>query len=328
MSQQGGLSICAVEAEDLSWRELLACSPWACLFHEPSFLAYHPQGRFHWHHLIAIHEGQPIALIPGGVAAKDGRKLFRSPLGASFGGPVLAPHLGAEDVLALLSALTSYAKAEGWAGIELTPPPAIYRADASDTLGFALQASGFALASRMLCSALPLNSKAPRYQTLYRTRNATKTRAAQRAGIETVIGGRDLMDEFTVVLNATYQRHGVAPTHTLDELNDLIARMPERFSIALARHEGLPVAGLFLMKMNERVENAFYICRTTEDARLNASLALFALVIDRLGDADVAMLDLGPSSMPDGSLNHGVCFFKEGIGAIGYSRDRWAWSAA
>jgi hypothetical protein len=103
--------------------------------------------------------------------------------------------------------------------------------------------------------------------------------------------------------------------------------MPERFRIALARHEGRPVAGLFLMRMNERVENAFYICQTTEDAQLNAGLALFAMVIDRLGDDGKSMLDLGPSSMPDGSLNRGVCFFKEGIGAVGYCRDRWSWSA-
>ena len=83
----------------------------------------------------------------------------------------------------------------------------------------------------MLCSALLLDVAAPRYETLYRSRNATKTRAAQRAGIETVLGGRELMEDFTTVLEATYQRHGVAPTHSLAELNDLLDRMPARFRI-------------------------------------------------------------------------------------------------
>jgi hypothetical protein len=328
VNQPEGFAIHAVTASDPSWRDLIARSPWAGLFHEPAFLAYHPEGRFHWHHLMATHGGRPVALIPGGLAAKDGRQTFRSPLGASFGGPVLPARMPASDMLSLLQAVQAHAAGEGWAGVELTPPPAIYRADSSDTLGFALQASGFTLATRMLCSALLLDAPAPRYESLYRSRNATKTRAAQRLGIETVLGARELMDDFTIVLEATYQRHGVAPTHTRAELDDLVDRMPERFRIALARHEGRPVAGLFLMRMSDRVENAFYICQTTEDAQLNAGLALFATVIDRLGDEGIDVLDLGPSSMPDGSLNRGVCLFKEGIGAIGYCRDRWTWSAA
>jgi lysylphosphatidylglycerol synthetase-like protein (DUF2156 family) len=105
-------------------------------------------------------------------------------------------------------------------------------------------------------------------------------------------------------------------------------RLPDRFRIALHRFEGRPVAGLFLMKMSETVENAFYICATSEDAQLNASLAMFAWIIDQLAENGVRRLDLGPSSMPDGSLNRGVCFFKESLGAVGYCRDRWIWNAA
>ena len=327
MNQQDGFAIHAADTAAPAWRDVLARSPWACLFHEPAFLAYHPEGRFQWQHLVVTHGGRPVALLPGGIATQDGRSVFRSPLGASFGGPVLPARMPAADVLALLKAVLDHASAQGWSGVELTPPPpSIYRSDQSDTLGFALQASGFALKSRMLCSALLLGTEVPRFESLYRSRNVTKTRAALRAGIETVIGGKELLDGFTVVLEATYQRHGVAPTHTLEELTDLMDRMPERFRIALARHEGRPVAGLFLMRMNDRVENAFYICQTTEDAPLNGGLALFATVLDRLGEEGIAILDLGPSSMPDGSLNRGVCFFKEGIGAIGYCRDRWRWS--
>jgi hypothetical protein len=82
------------------------------------------------------------------------------------------------------------------------------------------------------------------------------------------------------------------------------------------------------MKMSDTVENAFYICATSEDAQLNASLALFAWTIDWLAETGVQTLDLGPSSMPDGSLNRGVCFFKESLGAGGYCRDRWIWKTA
>jgi Acetyltransferase (GNAT) domain len=312
----------------VEYQRILAQSPCSCLFHEPSFLAYHPRDRFTFKHLLVLKGKQAVALLTGGMIERDGVRVYRSPLGASFGGPVLAPRLPASDTLALLGALQDYARAEGWAAVELVPPPAIYRRDGSDTLGFCLQASGFGLASRMLCSALILKGAPPRFASLYRSRNVTKTRAAQRLGIEVVIGGRERLDEFEIVFDATYRRHGVTPTHTIAEIADLMLRLPDRFQIVIARHEERPVAGLFLMHMADAIANAFYICSTSEDTELNAGLAMFAWVIDRLGDAGLATLDLGPSSMDDGSLNRGVCFFKEGLGAIGYCRDRWTWSVA
>ncbi|WP_395016181.1 GNAT family N-acetyltransferase [Dongia sp.] len=318
----------AAEAAALApWRTLLAQSPAASLFHEPEFLAYHPEGRFQFRHLLLAKGGQPLALLPGGMAGTA----FRSPLGASFGGPVLMPRLPTPDVMAVLEALQAHARAEGWSSIELTPPPLVYRRDASDTLGFCLQAAGFVLASRMLCHAIPLDGAAPRYEALFRSRarrNTNKLRATNDARFETKLGGAELLDAFLVAFNETYARHGVAPTHSAAELADLLRRLPDRFRIALQFFEGRPVAGLFLMRMSATIENAFYICATSEDAELNASLALFAWTLDRLADDGVALLDLGPSSLPDGSLNRGVCFFKESLGAVGYCRDRWTWSAA
>jgi hypothetical protein len=308
------------------WRAFLGRAPSACLFHEPEFLAYHPEGRFAFRHLAITKSGQPIALLPGGLA--DG-SVFRSPLGASFGGPVLAPRLPTTDIVGALEALQAHARAEGWSAVELTPPPLIYRRDGADALGFALQAAGFALGSRMLCHTIALDGLTPRYETLFRSRarrNTNKLRTANDPRHETKIGDSALLEPFLVAFNETYSRHGVASTHSAAELDDLMRRLPSRFRIALHLFEGRPVAGLFLMKMSETIENAFYICSTSEDAQLNGSLALFAAAIDRLADDGARILDLGPSSMPDGGLNRGVCFFKESLGAVGYCRDRWTWS--
>lgn len=307
------------------WRALLSQAPAATLFHEPDFLAYHPEGRFQFRHLLIAKGGQPLALLPGGVSGS----VFRSPLGASFGGPVLMPRLTTTEIMAAVQALEDHARAESWSSVELTPPPPIYRRDGANALGFCLQAAGFALGARMLCHAIPLLGTAPRYEALFRSRarrNTNKLRAANDARFDARLGGAELLESFLVTFNETYARHGVAPTHSAAELADLLRRLPERFKIALQFFEGRPVAGLFLMKMTETIENAFYICATSGDSELNASLALFAWTIDRLADDGIQTLDLGPSSMPDGSLNGGVCFFKESLGAVGYCRDRWVWS--
>jgi hypothetical protein len=307
------------------WRAVLGQAPSAGLFHEPEFLAYHPEGKFQFRHLLIAKGGQPLALLPGGLSGST----FRSPLGASFGGPVLMPRLPTADVTAAIEGLQAHAKSENWSAIELVPPPLIYRRDGADTLGFCLHAAGFALSGRMLCHAIPLAGVAPRYEALFRSRarrNTNKLRAANDARFETKLGGADLLEPFLVTFAETYARHGVAPTHSPAELADLLRRLPERFKIVLQLYEERPVAGLFLMKMSETIENAFYICATSEDAELNASLAMFAWILDRLAADGIAILDLGPSSMPDGSLNRGVCFFKESLGATGYCRDRWVWT--
>jgi hypothetical protein len=319
----------AADAAGLApWRALLSQAPDACLFHEPEFLAYHPEGRFQFRNLMIAKGGQPIALVPGGLV--DGA-VFRSPLGASFGGPVLTARLPSTDIAGAIEALQAYARAEGWSALELVPPPMIYRRDHADALGYCLQAAGFSLEARMICHAIPLDGAAPRYEALFRSRarrNTNKLKAADDPRHQTQAGSGELLDLFLVAFDETYARHGVKPTHTPAELADLMRRLPDRFRIVLHRFEGRPVAGLFLMKMSETVENAFYICATSEDAQLNASLAMFAWIIDQLAENGVRRLDLGPSSMPDGSLNRGVCFFKESLGAVGYCRDRWIWNAA
>lgn len=318
----------AAEAAALApWRALLAQSPDATLFHEPDFLAYHPSDRFQFRTLLIAKGGQPVALLPGGLSGT----VFRSPLGASFGGPVLMPKLQTTEIMAALEALQAYARAEGWSALDLTPPPLPYRADGADALGFCLQSAGFGLGSRMLCHAIALEGQAPHYEALFRSRarrNTNKLRVANDPRFELQIGGSALLEGFLVTFQETYARHGVAPTHAPEELADLLRRLPDRFKIVLQRFEGRPVAGLFLMRMTPRIENAFYICATAEDAQLNASLAMFAGTLDRLAENGAMLLDLGPSSMPDGSLNRGVCFFKESLGATGYCRDRWTWTVS
>src|SRR6185369_10813793 len=87
------------EGEAEAWRRFLAGSATGCLFHELDFLAYHPTGRFRFEHLVAEEAGQIVALVPGGTVERDGCTIFRSPLGASFGGPVLGEKARGADVV-------------------------------------------------------------------------------------------------------------------------------------------------------------------------------------------------------------------------------------
>jgi hypothetical protein len=138
------------EGEAEAWRRFLAGSATGCLFHALDFLAYHPAGRFRFEHLVAEQAGQIAAVMPGGMVEREGRVVFCSPLGASFGGPVLGEGARAAEVVELLARLQDFACAQKWGGIEIVPPPSPYRRDGSDVLDFALPAARFRLTSRLL----------------------------------------------------------------------------------------------------------------------------------------------------------------------------------
>jgi Acetyltransferase (GNAT) domain len=319
-----------VEGDTEAWRRFLAGSATGCLFHDHDFLAYHPADRFRFAHLVAEQAGQITALLPGGLVERDGSVIFRSPLGASFGGPVLGAKARGGEAVELLARLQDFTRARKWDGIDIVPPPSLYRRDSSHVVDFAFPATDFRLVSRLLCHALPLDPLlgGEPFEHLFRGKNGRRARAALKAGVETTIGGIELIDRFGAVFDETYARHGVTPTHSLDEIRDLFGRLPRRFQFAVAAFEGRPLSGLLLIRMSERVANAFYICNSSDQPELNAGLAMFATTLGALARQGIETLDLGPSSRDDGKISGGVAYFKESLGAVAYCRDRWAWNAA
>lgn len=330
MSSAGALTVTSLGAGDeREWSRFLASSENGTLFHDLDFLAYHPAGRFRFHHLMVRRNGAPVALLPGGLTGPEKSPIFASPLGASVGGPAVAAGFSAADTLSLVAALQDHARARGWAGIELTLAPAAYQEQPSDTLSFALFCRGFQLQHRWLCYMLPLapGGGAERYKSLFRSRMASFVRAGRRKGITVVEGGEERLGDFLAVFRDTYARHGAAPTHTPEEIADLLRRLPHRVKLHIAMLGDVPVAGVLVLLLNARVAYAFYICMASAYAQERGSLLIFAALLDRLADQGYRWLDLGHGAW-DGNFNDGVVFFKEGLGARGYCRDRWSWNTA
>jgi hypothetical protein len=312
-------------AGESEWEQFLARSVNGTLFHDLRFLRYHRSDRFHFHHLMFRRNGRLLALLPGGLSGTGERPVFCSPLGASIGGPAVAPGFGGEHALNLIDALQNYARERSWAGIEITLPPRCYSFETSGLVEFALFCKGFRITRRWLSPILSLGfANRNSYEQIFRRRQISPVRTARRKGMIGIETGLEGFDNFLKLFRETYERHIVPATHTPNEIRDLLERLQDRVRIHLAMLGDVPVAGLLVFRLSGSVANTFYICSSTEHPKEHGAAFVIADLIDRLSQAGYRYLDLGPSAS-DQKFNKGVSFFKEGLGASGQCRDRWRW---
>jgi hypothetical protein len=319
------IAVAPLDGDEATWQRFLAGSANGTLFHDLNFLAYHPPDRFRFHHLMLTRSGKPVALLPGGLSGPAERPIFCSPLGASIGGFAVAADLRAERAVALVEAVQQHARAQGWAGIEITLPPQCYGPATAGVIEAALFFCGFRLAHRWLCHILPLSPERNFEQT-FRQNQISCVRAAQRSGVIGMEKGLDGLDAFLAVFDDTYARHGTRATHSPEEIRSLLERLPDRVRVHLAMIGDVPIAGLLLLRLSADVANAFYICSSSEHSGEHGAAFAIADAMERLAPQGFGYLDLGPSAS-DMKFNKGVAFFKEGLGAFGQCRDRWRWDA-
>jgi hypothetical protein len=312
-----------IGVDEPGWEAFLAKSANGTLFHDLRFLRYHPNDRFRFHHLIFKQRGKPIALLPGGLTGTAEGPTFCSPLGASIGGFVVNAGLRAQTAVDLVNVLQDHAAKQGWVGVELTLPPHCYAFETSGVIEFALFCGGFRLAHRWLCHVLPL-IEGVGFERSFRDNQISCVRSAQRKGMVELEGGVERLDDFLNVFYDTYERHGVAATHTPEEIRDLLQRLPDRVRIHLAMLGSEVIAGLLVFRLSATIANTFYICSSTKHAGEHGAAFVIAELVHRLAATGCRYLDLGPSAS-DQKFNKGVTFFKEGLGAFGQCRDRWRW---
>lgn len=261
--------------------------------------------------------------MPGGITHEG---IFSSPLGASVGGPVLNASVRTESVVAIIRTLQEWIVEQDFRGAEITLPPPVIHRTPNQVLEFALHYCGFQLAYRSMPLMIPLQCVAGpnRYARLFSTRRRSYVRAKGSEGIQVREAGVDAFPQFLHVLDDTYSRHGTAPTHTPDEIRDLLERLPNRVTLWLAELGDIPLAGVLLFRLNPQVCTTFYICDHGDSRQYHGMSILFARLIDGLAEQGLRYLDLGPSAATD-RFNTGVISFKESIGAEAFCRDRYCW---
>jgi len=230
------------------------------VFHTQQFLAYHNEGKFHFHHLLFYQGKRLVAILPGGLT-ENGRS-YDSPLGASYGSFV-TEDISADTALAIVEAFEKHITDVGIKEVYLTSAPVIYQPILTQNLDFALLYRGFAFQRHYISHAIELRQGVEpfeRFQSTARKHIRRVTRDHPEVSIQEISTAEmaEGLREFYPILLENKAKFDAKPTHNLEELLRLNELLPDLMKLFLVRVNEKPVAGSLLFLANQRVAIIFY----------------------------------------------------------------------
>jgi len=127
------------------------------------------------------------------------------------------------------------------------------------------------------------------------------------------------IDDFWIVMEKTFQKHKVKPTHTFDEWQLLNEKFPNRFWNDVAYIDNKPVAGIGHILINNFTDSSFYLCSDPEFYETQALSLLIQETLLISKNSGCKYFDFGTSSV-NMVARENLFHFKESFGAIGQFR--------
>lgn len=301
------------------WDDFVEKSNNGTIFHTQKFLEYHPPDRFEHDHILFEHRNRWMGVLPGAAKAREGRRIYVSHPGASFGGIALSHKAGVEATTRMVDLWLKWSAKKGYEGVEFTRVPLIYHDLPEEHQDFALILQGAGFVKRELTAVLRIYSDSEDNFSLFRPEARTATRKAIKAGVEVRKDG-DIPGFYEILEENLYARHNVTPTHTLDELLDLKSRFPDRIHQFNAHLGDEILAGVTVWEVNPRAVIAFYISHSHEHQEYRPLNLLFWEIFQWASLRGFSWFDFGTYTL-DMEPNFGLARFKESFGARGIFRD-------
>ena len=285
-----------------TWNALNAQARNGHFLFDRNFMEYHAD-RFQDSSYIFLDESKPIGLLPANCS---GDTLY-SHQGLTFGGLVLDQRATSVRVLEMLDMLLPDLQSREIRRIVYKPLPLIYhRSPAQEDL-YALFRLGARLVRRDVTTTI--DYAAPGARSKRRQRGVKK---ALKANLD--IAESHDWEGFWIVLADTLKlKHGVTPTHTVQEITRLAKLFPTSIRLYTAQAEGRALAGVVMFE-TANVAHAQYIAGSAEGRDVGALDGLFDFLIDRYSSTH-RFFDFGISNEDGGRvLNEGLVTQKEEFG--------------
>ncbi len=301
------------------WLELLHSD--YNMFYDFRFISYNDffQKDINWHHLIFKDKNKVIGILNGCEKNVNGKKIYISCDGVSFGGFLWREKLNVVDFIDTVSKFKEYLKKNNFDICKIRNQPLLYQKHLNEEYEYSLINQGFVISNHSITNII--NLKEFEFEKL----TNPKKRAIQKSGKNIVINTLEkninsiFLKPYYDVLYRNRQLKNVVPTHTLEELVYLKNNLPERIIFLSAQINDI-IAGiciLFLVK-NDVVLN-FYLA--TDEGYKKERVADFLLYksIEWAKNSNYHYYDIGTSNVGKNLLD-GLFEFKKKFMANGFLR--------
>ncbi len=289
--------------------------------HSRRFLSYHPEDRFKDYSLLYYDKKNNLhALIPGVLREAEGKKIFVSHPGSTYGGIVLDKKMcSAKHVQIIINELEHYLKDAAFDAIDLRVPPSfMWKQDAS-LVEYLLLLNGYQ-ESAELTTYIDYSCYKENVLSNFSQGKRTNVNNCLKHGLVCRrLNSRSHVDALHDLLVDNLKKFNAKPVHSKDELWDLYDnRLPgETEILGIFDKDSLLAAGWIFLFKNMNVVHTQYLCACDKYKKLSPMTFLYYSVIEYCKAAKYDYLSWGISTEKHGSvINWGLTESKEGFGSM------------
>lgn len=282
------------------------------------FLNYHPKDRFKdCSYIVFDKGGNIVAVCPACEKTENGKKIFLSHGGSTYGGIIFAERVYcAHKVIEIIDALEGTLKGK-FDKLVLKITPSVFATEPSDLVEYALYYKGYERFEE-LNSYIDFSYYDDNILSNFAQGKRTNVNNCLKRGLTVKpLDGETDIRAFYDILCETLSKYERRPVHTLDELLEFkTSRLKDECEFFGAYLDGKMIAGsmMFYFK-NASVAHTQYLCATHEYDTLSPMTFMYYAMIKQARENGYSKISFGISTEHDGKeINEGLTKSKEGFG--------------
>ncbi|MEZ7917358.1 MAG: GNAT family N-acetyltransferase [Patiriisocius sp.] len=296
----------------LAWDTFISEAKNATFLFARDFMEYHSD-RFTDYSLLVYKDDLLYAVLPANIV---GDKLY-SHKGLTYGSLVLSKSAKLLYTFEAFKALLAFLNAKAISTLELRNIPTFYNTMPSDELSYFLFKANATLIKRDALMVIDTSTKIK-----FQKNRREGINKAKRNGLTIAVD--DNFEGFwnEILIPNLQKKHGVAPVHSLEEIQMLAAKFPDHIKQVNVYKDNVIVAGTTLFLTKTTIHPQYVSGNSDKNAFGSLDLA-YDYIINHF-DSSKRYFDFNISSEENGTaLNSGLIFWKESCGARTYVADNY-----
>lgn len=302
--------VCYSAEQKAGWNQFVSNSKNGTFLFDRNYMDYHSD-RFEDNSLMIYRKGKLYSLLP---ANKVGNMLY-SHQGLTYGGMIMNDKVTVSESVEMFKAVNAFLRECNFTKIVYKPVPFIYHQHPAQEDLYALFRTVHArITGRNISSTIIQSDK-------------IKFIESRKSGIRKALANEvtvrlssDLSAFWEILDTNLKNKYGVAPVHSLSEMQLLQSRFPQNIKLYLA-YKGNVALGGTLLYITKQVVHTQYISANLEGKELGVLDLLFDHLINH-EYTNYPYFDFGQSTEQKGNiLNESLIFQKEGFGGRGMCYD-------